>query len=39
LNKDGTIKTSWLNAQAKKKGVTGKRGRLAKTLKKLRRKK
>ena len=35
LTKKGTIKTEWLNEQAEKGGVIGKRARLAKTLKKL----
>lgn len=39
LNKDGTIKVSWLRQQAKKSGTMGKRARLALTLRKLRRRK
>ncbi len=36
LKKDGTIKVSWLQQQAKKGGTMGKRARLALTLRKLR---
>jgi len=40
LNKDGTIKVSWLREQAKKGNTTiARRARLALTLRKLRRKK
>lgn len=38
MTKAGTIRKSWLQAQAKKGGVTGKRARLALTLAKLRKK-
>lgn len=36
IKKSGGIKTSWLDKKAKGKGVTGERARLARTLKKLR---
>ncbi len=35
ITKKGTIKTEWLEEQAKKGGKIGQRARLAKTLKKL----
>jgi hypothetical protein len=39
LKKDGDIKKSWINEQAKKDTVTGRRARLAQTLAKMRKKK
>mgnify|MGYP001313012802 FL=1 len=39
VKKDGTIKKSWINKMAKKKGKIGQRARFAKTLAKLRKKK
>jgi len=39
IKKDGTIKKSWINQMAKKKGKIGQRARFAKTLAKLRKKK
>jgi hypothetical protein len=38
VTKKGTIEADWLNDQAKKSGKTGQQARLAKTLKKLSRK-
>ena len=35
MTSKGTIRSDWLDKQAKKGGVIGKRARLAKTLKKL----
>ena len=37
INKDGTIKKSWINQQAKKGGKIGQRGMLAHTLGKMKR--
>lgn len=39
LKKDGSIKVTWLRAQAKKSTKTGRRARLALTLRKMKRKK
>ena len=38
LNRDGTIKASWLEEKAKGSGKTAQRARLAKTLRKLNKK-
>lgn len=35
VNKEGNIKSGWLDKEAKKSGKTGQRARLAKTLKKM----